>query len=226
MVPNTQALNIWNQFTKRFDIADHSVPLFESDADRRVATKTIGREKRPILVRSTMMEQLVISQVALLIEDYTTKINRFDGLIYMIGHKRNNAFLPLYIGKTETFGKGERNLSINIANINTDKSKFARWGDNYAYHIGDLSACVLHGHKSDKVTLKYQSWARRLFEIDATGQPRLKETVYFWAKAWDNQDAGIWEELGPTGLAFLEYMLIGVASMTTTLLNREGISRG
>jgi hypothetical protein len=225
MSNNPQPLSIWNKFCSRFDIADLSVPLFESDSKCRVVTRNVGRDERPVLVRSSSMEQLVISQVDQLTKDYLSREHRFDGLIYMMGYKRSNEFTPLYIGKTETLGKGEGNLSANILNIRTDRSKFARWGDNYAYHIGDLSACVLKGHKPEKVTLKYQSWAKTIFETDATGQPRLRETVHFWAKAWDNQDAGIWQELGPTSLAFLEYMLIGVASKTTKLLNREGISR-
>jgi hypothetical protein len=51
--------------------------------------------------------------------------------------------------------------------------------------------------------------------------------VYFWAKAWDRSQVGVWEELGPTPLAFLEYLLIGVAGLVSpSLLNREGIARG
>ena len=226
MTTNNQASIIWNEFSKRYQIREQSVPLFEVDKNKKVSVKRIGKDKRLILVRSSIMEQLVIEQVDPITSDYEFKVNRFEGLIYMIGYKRNEAFVPLYIGKTETLGRNGGNISANIINIHTDRSKFARWGDNYAYHIGDLSACVLDGHKPDKVTLQYQSWAKTLFEVDATGQPRLRETVYFWAKAWDIQDVGIWQELGATSLAFLEYMLIGVAGMTTKLLNREGISRG
>lgn len=56
--------------------------------------------------------------------------------------------------------------------------------------------------------------------------PTLKCPVHFWAKAWNPAHTGIWEELGPTSLAFLEYMLIGVAGRVSPgLLNREGIGR-
>jgi hypothetical protein len=41
--------------------------------------------------------------------------------------------VPLYIGKTETLGKGDGNLSANIKGIDKDTSKFTRWGDNNAY---------------------------------------------------------------------------------------------
>jgi len=59
--------------------------------------------------------------------------------------------------------------------------------------------------------------------------------IFFFFSFWkavirhrqvDHDDTGIWEELGPTRLAFLEYLLIGVAGlMSPHLLNREGIGR-
>ena len=59
------------------------------------------------------------------------------------------------------------------------------------------------------------------------GRASLSEPVYFWAKAWDKSWIGVWPELGPTRLAFLEYLLIGVASLVAPgLLNREGLARG
>jgi hypothetical protein len=65
-----------------------------------------------------------------------------------------------------------------------------------------------------------------LFEQTPTEQPVLRQPVWFWATAWDNRTTGIWQELGPTRLAFLEYTLIGVASMISPdLLNREGRQR-
>lgn len=69
-------------------------------------------------------------------------------------------------------------------------------------------------------------WANALFEEAPSAQPVLREPVYFWAKAWDRQETGIWTELGPTRLAFLEYLLIGVAGLAFPgLLNREGLAR-
>lgn len=101
------------------------------------------------------------------------------------------------------------------------KSKFARWGDGYAYHVGDLSACVLNGHSDAAKTLKYQAWANCLFD----GQS-LKKPVYFWAMSWDGKQTGIWEDFGETNLSFLEYLLIGVASkISPELLNKEGNAR-
>jgi hypothetical protein len=81
---------------------------------------------------------------------------------------------------------------------------------------------VLSGHSSEKQTTKYKAWAETLFSASPVAEPVLKQPVYFWAKAWNPAHVGIWEELGPTSLAFLEYMLIGVAGRVSPyLLNRE-----
>ena len=141
--------------------------------------------------------------------------------------KNSEAILPLYIGKTETIGIGDRNLSANIKNLEHDKSKFARWGDNYAYHVGDLSAVVLLGHPPAKVTKKYISWVGSLFENYPSPNPKLKQTLYFWTTAWKKSTVGMWEEFGATRLTFQEYLMSGVASSAfpEALLNREGHNR-
>jgi hypothetical protein len=211
---------LWTKFCERH--IDSCVPLFATEGNT-VLTKTIGRNGgRSVLLRSPEMEALVLRETQKLVEDWKVGSHRFDGLIYCMGWKREGAFIPLYIGKAETLGKGDRNLSANLKNLTTDKSKFARWGDNYAYHIGDLSACVLPGHDEAKRTSKYAAWAATLFENGTT----LRQPVFFWANAWDRSNAGVWEEFGPTRLAFLEYLLIGVAGQTSPdLLNREGLGR-
>lgn len=52
----------------------------------------------------------------------------------------------------------------------------------------------------------------------------LKGDVRFWCAAWSNRKIGIWEDFGPVGLQFLEYLLIGVAGAVfpEDLLNAEG----
>ena len=173
------------------------------------------------------MEALVLAETTKLVEDWEAKAHRHDGLIYCMGWRDDAQFVPLYVGKAETIGKGVRNLSANIKNLKADRSKFARWGDNYAYHLGDLSACALPGHQPTKLSAKYKAWASKVFEDVPSLTPKLRRPVYFWAKAWDRTDVGIWEELGPTSLAFLEYLLIGVAGrVSADLLNREGVARG
>jgi hypothetical protein len=90
----------------------------------------------------------VRSEVDAIVEDHRDHGN-LDGLIYMMGTKRPDHFLPLYIGKAETLGRGDKDFSANLKNLSRDTSKFSRWGDGYAYHVGDLSACVLLGHPAD-----------------------------------------------------------------------------
>ena len=222
-------IEIWRAFCERMRIAESGVPLFDSAADGRVRTRTIGSmSRRDILCRSPQMERLVISEADRLIADWNDSQNMLDGLIYVMFIAGDEPVTPLYIGKTETYGRGKGNLSANIRNLATDRSKFARWGDNYAYHIGDLSAVALPGHAPEKANRKYQDWARALFEQFPSEAPRLKQPVYFWTRAWSGQEIGVWPEFGPTRLTFLEYLMIGVASSAfpDTLLNREGRNRG
>jgi hypothetical protein len=220
---------LWDSFCTDHRVAESAVLLFDSDDDLRVRTREIGQtSKRHVLTRSTEMESLIIRETERLVEDWKSGRQEFDGLIYMMFLKRAGKVIPLYIGKTETVGKGQNNLSANLVNLSGDKGKFARWGDNYAYHIGDLSAVVIPGHPEAKSTEKYQAWAESLFETTGIDAPKLKEPVHFWTKAWRRSAVGIWGDFGPTRLTFLEYLLIGVASAVypDLLLNREGQSRG
>jgi hypothetical protein len=174
------------------------------------------------------MEELILRETDVPIEDWSRKAHEYDGLIYIM-HRRDGdgSLLPLYIGKAETLGRGDGNLSANLQRLHINKDKFARWGDNYAYHIGDLSAAVLTSHPLEKRNPKYTEWASRIFNNAPSDQPRLAFAVYLRAKAWKSSDVGIWPELSPTRLAFLEYLLIGVASavFNESSLNYEGRHR-
>ena len=168
------------------------------------------------------MENLIRVECAKLIEDWKQKAFTYDGLIYMMLAKESEGVVPLYIGKAETLGKKGGNLSANIKGIKTSTRNFARWGDSYAYHIGDLSAAVLPDHDPKKIADKYRDWAGSLFEKYPTDTPILKRQVFFWTKAWSSNGVGPWVEFGPTRLTFLEYLLIGLASSAfgDVLLNR------
>jgi hypothetical protein len=225
----TTAKQIWDNFCTAHRIASNSVPLFASDKFGFVETREIGRTaKRNVLVRHRDMEELILRETDMLVDDWSQRTGQYDGLIYMM-HRRSDvgSLVPLYIGKAETIGRGEGNLSANIINLHNNKDKFARWGDNYAYHIGDLSAAALTDQRVEKRNPKYVAWASKIFKSAPTRQPQLTFDVYFWAKAWKSTDVGIWSELSPTRLAFLEYLLIGVAStvFNGTLLNYEGRNR-
>jgi hypothetical protein len=208
---------------------DTCASLFDHTDDLIVTTKTIGTKLiREVLMRHPTMEKLIRSQTDILINDWESGKDLYDGLIYIIFTLDSDRPIPLYIGKTETIGKGNRNLSANIKNLHRDTSKFARWGDNYAYHIGDLSAVVLPGHQESKVTNKYTKWAQALFVEFPSDTPQLKQELFFWTTAWKKSDVGPWEAFGPTRLTFLEYLLIGIASSVfpESLLNSEGQNRG
>jgi len=224
-----QHKEIWNKFCCTHRVVEEGVQLFEASKQGLVSIVSIGnKNRRKVLKRNQLMEDLVIRETAKLINDYKSGRLEYDGLIYLMYTVRDKAeVVPLYIGKAETVGKSGGNLSANIMNLHRDKSKFARWGDNYAYHIGDLSAVAVAGHPGNKATAKYTDWAMHLFKEFPSQCPKLKIQVHFWAKAWCRYNVGIWEDFGPTRLTFLEYLLIGIASSAypDSLLNREGQNR-
>jgi hypothetical protein len=218
-------ITFWTRFCLDHEIAERAVPLFAL-SDDHVSVQPYGLDQRLILQRSTQMESLVITEVQKVVQDFAARTEEFEGLIYMMFWKDGNLILPLYIGKSEKYGKTQ-NLSANIAHIETNKSFFCRWGYNYAYHIGDLSAVVCPGHPQKKINRKYTKWAEKLFLSFPSKSPKLRRETYFWIEAWKHGSSGIWKEYGETSLTFLEYLLIGVASdlFSGLLLNEEGVNR-
>jgi hypothetical protein len=223
------AKQIWDDFCAVHHIAVNSVRLFASDKFGFVETREIGKKKkRRVLIRHGDMEKLILRETDILINDWSQGTHQYDGLIYIMHQGGDDGcVVPLYIGKAETFGLGGKNLSANICDLHSRTDKFARWGDNYAYHIGDLSAAALANQPVEKRNPKYIVWASKIFKNAPTERPQLVSDLYFWAKAWKSTDVGIWSDLSPTRLAFLEYLLIGVAStaFSGSLLNREGRNR-
>lgn len=230
----TGPAGVWKRFCDHFGITQKCVPLFEEDRAGNVKTKIVGvKPQRLVLQRSQRMDSVIVEVATQLVNDYYNHPlgeREFDGMLYMMGWFEGGDFIPLYVGKTETLGsKDDGRLSENIRRVPTSRSRmiFARWGDNYAYHIGDLSACVLDGHAEDKKERKYQRWAKTLFEDGRDGGLKLKKPTYFWATPWRPTEPSVWEELGPTTLAVSEYLLIGVAGKVNPkyLLNRDGVPR-
>ena len=222
---NNTLQDIFNKFIIKHNI-NTDCKLFNTDANLVVNTIAYGKNKF-ILQRSQSMENLLISEVNITLKDYENQTLNYDGLIYMMYKKVDKNIIPLYIGKSEKFGKNKQNLSINIKNIEKNNDKFCRWGYNYSYHIGDLSAVVLNSQNKLKVTKKYTSWANSLFKDINTDSPKLKTEIFFWIKSWSNKEIGLWEEFGQTSLTFLEYQMIGVCSklFPNDLLNIEGVNR-
>ena len=223
----TGAIRLWDSFCARYDVLTDSVRLFDLSDERVVRTREIGKANiRRMLCRGDAMEAVIRRAASALVDDWEKGTRQFDGLIYMVGTIEDETFTPLYIGKAEMAGKTPGVLSANLKGVQTDTSKFARWGDGYAYHIGDLSACVVPGHAPNKITKKYSAWAQAMFVEFPSHQPVLRKPIYFWAKAWKPENLGVFEELGQTSLANLEYELIGVVGRVfPNLLNYEGQPR-
>jgi hypothetical protein len=231
----SRKLHLWDEFCLKNDVGKDAVPLFQVAAgsegnQRLVVTRSFGKDNRIILQRSEEMDGRIISEVNKVTDDHYQKSNTYGGLIYIMFREDESPvhrILPMYIGKAGKFGTDGVRLSANINSITKDRGKFCRWGSNYAYHIGDLSAVTCLGHPPEKQNFKYHRWAQNLFETYPTATPNLKFNVKLWIKAWSNRDIGIWTEYGPTSLEFLEYLLIGVAGdiFPNTLLNTEGITR-
>lgn len=172
------------------------------------------------------MEALLVEAGDRVIHAHREGRREIEGVLYMMIRLDAGQVTPLYIGRTGMFGVNG-GLSANLKGIHTDRGKFARWGSNYAYHIGDLSAAACPGHPEGKRVRKYQRWAERLFVEVPSPRPRLRAEVRFWATVWGPETRSIWREYGRTSLAFEEYLLIGVASdlFPNDLLNDEGVNR-
>lgn len=221
---------VWQKFCERYISQNIGIPLFKVDENNIVKIKQYGRDCRLILERSENMENYIIDEVGKVLKDFDSKTDIYEGLISMMYKTKGNLIIPLYIGKSEKYGKSD-NLSNNIKGITKgkeDKSKFCRWGDGYEYHIGDLSAVVCPNHDKKRIYRKYKKWADSLFEEYPSYQPKLKENIYFWIRAWERGNIGIFNEFGGTPLTALEYQLISVAAILfkDELLNQEGVNRG
>lgn len=201
------------------------MPLFAAAPDGSIAVFSYGRDGRPVLRRSAAMEAMVTEAV-----DAVLAAERPDaeGLLYMM-HRldERDRVVPLYVGKAGRHGRSGAAVSANIASIRANAGRFARWGYNYAYHVGDLSAAALPGHPEAKVQPKYARWARRLFHEVPADAPCPRFEARFWCAAWGPRSPNIWREFGACPLAFAEYLLIGVAGLLFPgdLLNDEGVNR-
>jgi hypothetical protein len=215
-------LGLWDAFCTHHALADSAVPLF-AESGGTVVTSAHRHDHRVLLRRSDAMEAFVIREVSSVLAPTSSS----DGVLYLMLWLDGRLVLPLYIGKAGRYGRSGGVVSANLLAIDRNSGKFARWGSNYAYHIGDLSAAVCPGHASSKITPKYRRWAERLFVETPSERPRLRRPVLFWCTAWSPASRSIWTEFGATSLAFEEYLLIGVASLLfpKTLLNTEGVNR-
>ncbi|MFB6225072.1 MAG: hypothetical protein ABEI13_01295 [Candidatus Paceibacteria bacterium] len=209
---------IWQEWTSRYIDIENPVPLFETDENLTVEYKHYGQNNRRILKRSESMESRLREGGRKVINDWSTTDDTYDGLIYLMYWLEDDQVVPLYVGKAGKYGRDGESLSSNLEDLRGNSTrKFARWGDAHFYHIGNLSAIVFDHEKNQKQ--KYQNWVDRLFEKDR----QLKQQTYFWTKAWDQTDVGLYHDF-EVPLEQLEYQIIGLASdiHDDRLLNEEG----
>ena len=151
-------------------------PLFDTTDDLDVRTHVKGRRQRRLLRRHPAMEDAMIEVVESGLSDPTWR-----GLLYVMAWGTEKEVRPLYIGMARREGRS-RPLSSNLVNLGGDRSKFARWGDGNAYHIGDLSQALFKFASYKKVEAKYRSWAATLFEQRTP--PRLLQPVMLLLIPW------------------------------------------
>lgn len=225
---SAEKLRLWDGFCARHRIVDRGVPLFDADGGGRVVAERFGRDGRLVLRRSAAMEDLLAAEVERTVAAPASGPATLEGVLYLMHWREpSGRVLPLYVWRAGRYGRGGGNVSANLLAICANAGKFARWGSNYAYHIGDLSAASCPGHAPVKLTPKYRRWAERLFLDAPAPRPTLRRPVFFWATAWGPDSYSIWAEFGACSLAFEEYLLIGVASelFPDVLLNDEAVNR-
>lgn len=160
------------------------MPLF--DAKDLIARTVVGRGGKRRLCRHPEMERAVID----LVDEGCDRAD-WRGLLYVMAWGTKDRLRPIYIGKAGRYGKTPGQLSANLANLASDKGKFARWGDGNAYHIGDLSQALFKWEAYKPAGQKYERWAEVLF--DDQSLPRLREPVSLLLVPWHQG------QLGPGG---------------------------
>jgi len=210
--------DIWQQWAERYIDTESPIPLFETDEKLAVEYKEYGKNDRHILKRSEEMEAAIRNQGRKVINDWSTTDDTYDGLIYLMYWLIDDEIVPLYVGKAGKYGRDGKRLSNNLVELRgSGTGKFARWGNGYDYHIGDISNVIFSHDRKNKT--KYENWADRLFAEDRT----LKRPTYFWTRAWKQEDVGLYHEF-EVPLGELEYQIIGLTSdlYSNYLLNHEG----
>jgi hypothetical protein len=204
------------------DFADEStadpIPLFATDDHLQVERTGAGRLKR-----MDAIDERIRDEGRKCVHSAGVKDDGYEGLIYIMyqlaasDSSESPTIVPRYIGKAEAYGK-KNELSANFKEIAIDSSatrSFARWGDGDYWHVGELSMALFEDDT------RKAAWASELFE---QGTHQLKEQVYLWTRAWNQE-----RHIGPYGydayLAEVEPQLIGVAqaAFPDRLLNKSGV---
>lgn len=108
--------------------------------------------------------------------------SNWRGVLYIMGWGTGPDFRPLYVGMARRWGRTPGRVSANLAGLDRNRSKFARWGDGNAYHIGDLSQALFGWEAYKSAGQKYDRWAEVLFEDRQI--PRLRSATSLAIIPW------------------------------------------
>ena len=172
-----------NQYRELFsrwitDNSDIIEPTFEEDDRQEKRVKTLQLRERNILCIDKELKNAIIKVVKGNIND-----EKWQGFLYIMGKyiKENNEkkiFFPLYVGKTAKIGT-RKPISSNIENIETNNSRFARWGHGNYWHIGQLSNSLFNRTQESR----HDNWAKELF-CRPLESAVLKKKVYLAIISW------------------------------------------
>ena len=190
------------------------VPLFETSSELLVQTQVPPSGKRRVC-RSNAMESAVQDTVAKGLDRPSWR-----GLLYVMAWGSRDRFRPLYIGKAGRFGKTNGQLSANLRNLRTDKSKFARWGDGNDYHVGDLSQALFGWSGYKEPCQKYLRWAEMLFVEKSP--LRLREPTNLLLIPWDEGQLGADGEACSLKAAENQAIELATEEFRSIVLNVQG----
>ncbi len=190
------------------------VPLFDASNELVVQTQVPASGKTRVC-RSSAMESAVLDMVAKGLDRPTWR-----GLLYVMAWGSPDRLRPLYIGKAGRFGKTSGQLSANLKNLATDRSKFARWGDGNDYHIGDLSQALYGWSAYKEPCQKYLRWAEMLFVENSP--LRLREPTNLLLVPWDEGLLGVDGEICNLEAAEDQAIALATEEFSTIVLNVQG----
>ena len=168
-----------------YSIANKSiVELFELALDGSIIITEKTTKKRTIrlLSRSKSMESHLMEEANKVILSHSDKkATEYEGLHYFVLTGPVDNPILIYIGLTGKYGRDGESLNLNLENLEKKRDFFARWGDDYARHIGGLSNAILNnGFPTEN---KYRVWADYMLEVkEAKVYPKFP--IKFFALAW------------------------------------------
>ena len=160
------------------------VELFELETDGsiRIVEKTTKKRTVRLLTRSKSMEAHLLGEAKKVTLSHSDKTAPdFEGLHYFVLTGPVENPILIYIGLTGKYGRDGERLNLNLENLEKKRDFFARWGDDYARHIGGLSNAILNnGFPTEN---KYRVWADYMLEAkDEKVYPKFP--IKFFALAW------------------------------------------